>query len=87
MNMTVSPFSSAAEDDVPWRLWEKQTPVIALTGKQTESRYADGDLHHSGAEAQRKPAPIERRQYMAVLNRMHQATGKAGSFSSWDVAR
>ena len=85
--MSYSPFVTQYEKENLWVLWEKRAPVLESLEKQTDSRLEERSLHHSMQQIQlsgTQPRSIERRQYLSVLNRMHQAAGKTGAFSKWD---
>ena len=88
--MANSPFMLEFERDVPWVLWEKQSLVSDLLEKQTDSLFGFGPLHPSEQSEQSAVQPtlsIERPQYMAIMNRMHQAAGRAGTFSNWNAVQ
>lgn len=89
--MEKSPFSVAEASEIPWLLWEKQRPVIELNEKQTDGRLACSDVQPPVSPSPPTHAMqitgVERKQYMAVLNRMHQAAGRAGAFAQWDSVK
>jgi len=86
--MPNSPFAIAFEREAPWVLWENKTAVLSLLEKPTESLHDYGQVHQSVQDTQtavKQSAGIERQQYMSILNRMHQAAGRAGTFSAWNT--
>ena len=69
-----------------WVLWECKAPVLQLLEKQTESLHGERDAKPDKSivpPAILQPTAIERRRYQAVMDRMHQAAGRAGAFSAW----
>lgn len=86
--MPNSPFAIAFEREAQWVLWENKTAVLDLLEKPTDSLREDDRVHHSLQDPQtavKQSAGIERQQYMSILNRMHQAAGRAGTFSAWNA--
>lgn len=86
--MPNSPSAIAFERDVPWVLWKNKTTVLDLLEKPTESLREYDHVHQSVQDTQtavKQSAGIERQQYMSILNRMHQAAGRAGTFSAWNA--
>lgn len=91
IDMEKSPFTVAEASETPWVLWEKHQPVIELIDKQTDGRYFFSEVHSfTSPSMPPKTEPttsVERKQYMAVLNRMHQAAGRVGAFAQWDSVK
>ena len=86
--MTNSPFSIVFERETPWILWENKTAVLDLLEKPTESLPRCEKIHQSTQDTHTdagQSTSIERRQYMSIMNRMHQAAGRAGTFSAWNA--
>lgn len=86
--MPNSPFAIAFEREAPWVLWENKAAVLSLLEKPSESLHEYEQVHQSVRDTQTdigQSTGIERRQYMSILNRMHKAAGRAGTFSAWNA--
>jgi len=74
----------------PWIVWEKRESVQALKEEiQTDGRYVkSGDMQLYPAADKNVPnmrPQINCRQYLSVMNRINAASGRAGSYSSWNT--
>lgn len=84
---TTSPFN-ANGGDVPWIVWQRKTEIFSLQEASDERNVKDVPEPEQQGGA---PFPGERTiwqqpqriQYKAILNRIDQASRRAGSYSAW----
>ncbi len=85
----VSPFSMHQED-APWFLWQKKTPVTYLAPREeTDSRSENSGVNEI-EQANTPPVQpmlpaIQRKQYNAVMNRIDQASRMTGTYAQWNT--
>lgn len=77
------------EENQPWIVWTKKTPVGSLKDHaeppQSVSDMTDVEDRSYTVPNVASAAAIQRNQYRAVMQRMNQAKGRSGQYSSWDT--
>ena len=87
--LPIFPISAEKNIEEPWVVWRKMPFAASLQDKEEtdgrhECEHIDGAFAHEEHNARTVSSNFSRQQYFSVLNRMNQASGKAGTFSNWN---